>query len=181
MHSLPAISPLQTDRLILRKLTEADAEGLFTIRGDARLYTYLPAQPDLNPEASLAFIQKIERGLAERKWYYWGVFDRLNGKLLGTACLWSFSQNGTWAEIGYGLSMEAMGKGFMSEACDRVLEYAHKTLQLKGIEAVCHAENQASVKLLRKKGFTFVRAMRDDEKTGEELQQEIHLFSLTFA
>lgn len=61
-------------------------------------------------------------------------------------------------EIGYSLMPNYWGLGFMHEACEAVIAEAKRTLGAKRIIAGVFIDNPASLKLLRKLGFTAARS-----------------------
>jgi [ribosomal protein S5]-alanine N-acetyltransferase len=58
------------------------------------------------------------------------------------------------AYLGYGLGAGFTGKGFMTEAVELALAFAFKDLKLHRVEANVQPENAASIKVLRRTGFT---------------------------
>jgi ribosomal-protein-alanine N-acetyltransferase len=87
----------------------------------------------------------------------------LNGidKLIGTICLFDFSEDHSKAEIGYELLPGFQGKGFMQEATSKVIHFGFQHVGLNSIEASTHSENQSSRRLLEKLNF---RDSAADEK-----------------
>ena len=57
------------------------------------------------------------------------------------------------AEVGYMLFPEYNGKGIVSEALQRVVEYGFNEMKLHSIEAILDPENTGSEKVLLKNGF----------------------------
>jgi ribosomal-protein-alanine N-acetyltransferase len=79
----------------------------------------------------------------------------LNGtdKLIGTICLFDFSEDLSKAEIGFELLPHFQGKGIMQEAALKVIHFGFQHVGLKSIEAYTHSENQSSTRLLEKLNF----------------------------
>ena len=73
--------------------------------------------------------------------------------VVGTICLFDFSDENGKCEIGYELLTNFQGQGIMKEATEKVIEYAFYTLQVQKIEAFSHIDNQSSLKLLEKFSF----------------------------
>ena len=97
---------------------------------------------------------------------YWAI--TLSGKniLVGTICLFGFSDENYKCEIGYELLTNFQGQGIMKEAVEKVIDYALNTIKVKKIEAVLHRDNQSSIKLLEK--FSF-RDSDEPDKTNPDL------------
>ena len=83
--------------------------------------------------------------------------------LVGTICLWNFSDDKKTAETGYELMPSYQGKGIMDEALGEMINYAFGKLKLHAIDAFTHRENKASAKLLEKQGFNLIVERKDEE------------------
>jgi ribosomal-protein-alanine N-acetyltransferase len=153
---------LQTARLILRKLSLDDAEEIFFLRSDEEVNRYLDRKKANDLDDALAFINRVNIGIANDKWMYWAVCFKDNPKLIGTLCLWNLNEDENKAEVGYELVPESQGKGIAKEALSIVVEFGIETLKLDKIEAYTHKENLASIKLLEK--LNFVRDPHEEAK-----------------
>ena len=57
------------------------------------------------------------------------------------------------ANLGYWMSVDAAGKGIMSEAVNMILPFVFSTLELRRLQAACLPHNAASRRVLEKNGF----------------------------
>ena len=73
--------------------------------------------------------------------------------MVGTSCVFSFSDENNKCEIGYELLTNFQGQGIMQEAVKKVIDYAFNTIKVQKIEAFFHRDNQGSIKLLEKCSF----------------------------
>ncbi|MER3374018.1 MAG: GNAT family N-acetyltransferase [Allomuricauda sp.] len=144
---------LSTNRLILRKLNESDSEDILFLRSNDKVNRYIARPRTKNREEALEFIFKTEQLFYSNKMLYWSITLKKYPEMIGTICLWNFSKDGKFAEIGYELKPSFQNMGFMSEAMECVMEFGFDQLQLNAIEAYTHRENQASKKLLNRFGF----------------------------
>ena len=154
---------LTTDRLTLRQLSANDDKAIFNLRSDDQVNKYLDRPKQKDREQAKAFINKINLGIKQDKWIYWAITMNSSTELIGTICLWNFSEDKTIAEIGYELRPEYQGKGIMKEAIVAVINYAFKTIKLKALKAYTHKRNIASTKLLKKNGFKLAGDKIDGE------------------
>jgi len=148
---------LTTKRLTLRQLLESDVEEILSLRSDSEINKYLDRQPAKTLDDALNFIRKTNENIKNSPLKYWAITLTENEKLIGTICLFDFSDELKKCEIGYELLAAYQGHGIMCEATKRIIEYAFLTLGLKSIDAFTHKGNQSSTKLLQKLNF---------EKTG---------------
>ena len=140
---------LYTDRLLLRQLTLQDADEIFMLRSDDVVNKYLDRPKATSIEDAKAFINKIISSQA----MFWAICFKEEPKLLGTICLWNFSEEDDKAEIGYELLPAFHGKGIMQEAFLKVIEFAFQTLELNSVEAWTTNQNESSKKILERNGF----------------------------
>ncbi len=164
---------LTTERLILRCLEESDDQQLFKLRSNKIVNKYLvrPKQKDI--KETRAFISKINDGIKNTEWIYWIITLKESPTLIGTICFWNFSEDKTVAEIGYELDPAFQGKGFMSEALKKIIEFGFQVIELDTIEAYTHKNNNNSTKLLQKYNFK-----QDAERVDKENSDNI-IFTLT--
>ena len=146
---------LKTERLELRPIRTDDLPSVFEMQKDEINRRFLDNPIAKDPAESQTFIQKILKGYKDGKWYYWAMSSY--GKFVGTICLWQFSKDKKAAELGYELSRNYQGKGYMTEALKRVINFAFETNKMESLVAYTHHMNTRSVELLKKMNFKFVR------------------------
>jgi ribosomal-protein-alanine N-acetyltransferase len=144
---------LSTDRLILRQLTESDDLAIFQLRSNEAVNQYIERPVPSHIDEARAFIQKINDAIGRNESVYWSICLSENDGLVGTVCLWNFSDDMTTAELGYELMPAFQGQGIMNESIKAVISYAFETLKFEKLEAFTHKENIQSAKLLLKNNF----------------------------
>jgi ribosomal-protein-alanine N-acetyltransferase len=144
---------LTTKRLLLRQLQLADDKAIFALRSNIQVNADIQRPLPNNIYDARYFINSINEGIGNREWLYWAIILKDTKQLIGTICLWHFSNNNTMAEIGYELHPDFQGLGLMSEALQTVIDYGFITLQLNTIEAYTQPGNTKSIRLLMKHDF----------------------------
>lgn len=160
-ENLSTFPTLTTERLTLRPLVESDVQDIFLLRSDPIVNKYLDRQPSETLEEALNFIRKVNETVKNKEGFYWAVTQTDNKKLIGTICLFDFSDEGKKCEIGYELLPPYQGQGIMKEALKKIIEFTFQTLGLETIDAVTHKDNHPSTKLLQK--FNFKNTAMIDE------------------
>ena len=150
---LSTFPALTTERLILRQPIERDAQQIFLLRSDTLVNRYLDRQLSGTVEEALSFIRNVNENFKNNSGLYWAISQTKDEKLIGTICLFDFSDELKKCEIGYELLPSYHGQGLMNEALKKVIEYTFQTLGLETIDAFTHKDNQRSAKLLLKLGF----------------------------
>ena len=107
---------LATDRLDLRRMMENDVHDILALRNDDKVNRFIDRPKQLNIEEAANFIDYIKLGSEEGKWIYWAISQKDSSKLIGTICLWNFSNDHTITELGYELLPQYQGQGYMNEA-----------------------------------------------------------------
>ena len=153
---------LTTERLTLRQLVINDEQEIFTLRSDSEINKYLDRQISNTIDDARNFINKITKNNS----LYWAITLSDKNILVGTICLFGFSDENYKCEIGYELLTNFQGQGIMKEAVEKVIDYAFNTIKVKKIEASLHRDNLSSIKLLEK--FSF-RNSNEPDKTNPDL------------
>ncbi|OWW23145.1 GNAT family N-acetyltransferase [Zobellia sp. OII3] len=144
---------LKTENLTLRQLVSSDAKEIFALRSDSNVNKYLGRKPSQSIDDAKIFIRTINENIKKNNSIYWAITFNDSDKLIGTICLFDFSEDNLKAEIGYELLPDFQGKGIMQEATSKIIEFGIQLLGLNSIEAYTHSENQSSTKLLEKFNF----------------------------
>ncbi|MCC9175719.1 GNAT family N-acetyltransferase [Arthrobacter sp. zg-Y179] len=88
------------------------------------------------------------------------------GRLVGTAAVWTTSASDRNGELGYTLARDVWGLGLATEAAALLLGHAFGPMGLMRVEATCHPENAGSVRVLEKNGFAFEGRLREHRLVG---------------
>ena len=154
---------LETERLTLRKTLKSDGPVMFFLRTDAEVNKYINRP---NPHKTIAeaeaFIAKITKGIEVGTDLTWGIALKGEPELIGSICLWNFSEDRRVAEVGYSLSPKYHNQGIMSESLKTVLNFGFGELNLEEIEAYTDRSNESSKKLLTKAKFELVEGKVDE-------------------
>lgn len=156
--------PLQTARLVLRDVTEADAERLLELDSDPNVMRYISSTP---PPELASYRDRIRTVFLPRQAHSWHgiriVLDRLSGEFLGwvfarPACDSTLAPHLGWIrpdeiEIGYRYRRAAWGRGLATEAAMPLLATALDDPATTAVVACAHARNTASLRVLEKLGL----------------------------
>ncbi len=142
----------ETERLLLRKMTEADADSVFAMRSDADVMRYI-REPQKRGEA-LNWIKLVSSRWDGEKIGFCSVFLKSTNQFVGWCGLWRLKETGE-IEVGYALFKEFWGKGFAGEASEAFLEYGFTELNLPKIVACANPNNLNSRRVMEKLEMTF--------------------------
>ncbi|WP_430535391.1 GNAT family N-acetyltransferase [Listeria rocourtiae] len=162
---------IQTTRLTLRQITLEDSSAIFSLRSNPEVAVFQDRPLQQNIKQASTFIDKINTGIESNTWVFWGITLQETDELIGTVCLWNFSEGNTRADLGYELLPSFQGSGYMLEALKPVLKYGFAALPLQQIDGVTHTKNQRSIQLLKKLEFTLNPDFADGDETMYTLKK----------
>ena len=149
---------VETDRLLLRRPTGADAEAIFArYSSDPEVTRYLGWPRHTAVEDTRAFI-----AFSDAEWQRWPggpylIESRETGILLGGTGLGFETLHR--AATGYVLARDAWGRGYATEALRAVIAVA-EGVSVHHLYALCHPEHEASWHVLEKCAFTREATLR---------------------
>ncbi|MDX1930714.1 MAG: GNAT family protein [Pirellulaceae bacterium] len=153
---------LETERLLLRRITKEDAEALFALRTNPDIIRYLDRDRDKDVAAVMNLIEVMDSSFTSGDGINWGITVRStpsspsesnSSPLVGVVGLWRINKANHRGEAGYMLHPRVWGQGIMTEAFQAVLDFGFKVMKLHSVEANTSVANTASQALLLKCGF----------------------------
>ena len=158
-----AVPTLQSERLILRRLTQADAEALDRLAHSDIVYRYLPT---FLYEQKYPDIHRVIDGLYDeclRESLILGIFLKEDETFCGLAEMYAFRDKIHKISIGYRLMEQYWGRGIASETVALMTGYLFHEAGIKIITASTMIENKASARVLMKNGFSLVHISIDED------------------
>jgi RimJ/RimL family protein N-acetyltransferase len=151
---------LETQRLAIRRLTEADLDALVALDSDPQVTFFITGGvPEFDERMLRAWLSQYER------WPEYGTFaavERSSGAFIGWFHLRPDGDHDDELELGYRLRRDAWGKGYASEGSRALIDRAFAELGAARVWASAMAVNAASRRVMEKSGLRFVRAFRAD-------------------
>lgn len=162
---------LRTPRLLLRRMTRADAPALFAFMSDEWTMRYWSTLPHASCAVTEDFIRETEAAIALGEADDYLITD--GERVMGKAGLWR------GAEIGILLGRAYWGQGFATECANAVITQGFSR-GLKRITADVDPRNEASLKLLRRLGFRKTGEAKATFRIGQDWVDSVY-FSLSAA
>ena len=149
-----------TERLILRKMTEADRDALAAILTDAETMKYYPKPYDdagVRRWLDWTFDNYRKHGFG-----LWAVTLKDTGEFIGDCGITMQNIHGMQLpEIGYHIHKAHWRKGYASEAARKCMEYAFETLHFPAVYSYMTSTNKASYGVALKNGMKFIEEYAD--------------------
>ena len=150
------IETIETSRLLLRSFMDEDVDFLHRIQSDpnAMRYTYCTASRDESEQRLLAYAALEEQlGYAP-----WTVILRSESCIIGWGGLNIDPFDHGWGvEIAYFFDPNYWGKGYATELVWASIGYGFDHFEFSEIKAFAHPKNKASIRVLEKCGFKYLR------------------------
>ena len=148
---------IETERLILRKFTLADAAAAFEMNSDPEVLKYIPSEPCKSIEETRELLERTTLKDYEIHGYGRHAIElKSSGKLIGFTGL-KLEQDIDGVDLGYRLNRKYWGNGYGYEAAAPFIDVAFKEMKLPILYGSAMKENQASIKILQKLGMTYRR------------------------
>jgi ribosomal-protein-alanine N-acetyltransferase len=157
---------LETERLLLRRVTVDDADEMFLLRSNPDSMKYVPRPLAESREDALQHIAMIDSKIEDNTGINWAITLKGNPKFIGIIGHYRIQPENYRAEIGYMILPEYYGKGIATEAIKATLAYGFEDMSLHSIEAVIDPENTASERVLQKNGFVKEAHILENEYFG---------------
>jgi len=162
-----------TERLILRPLTETDADDVFEWVGDPIVNKYMPYPLYRNADQVRKWIGKIK---SEDNVF--GFALKSTGKVIGSGSI-KYNSDENAFELGYNLNRAFWNQGFATEAAIAIINWAYENLGARDFVATHANANPASGRVILKCGFVFDRygqySRYDNSETFEATYYKLHL------
>lgn len=144
---------LETQRLILRPMTVADAEHIFnTWTSDPRVTKYMAYSTHKAIEETKSWLADVEKGQGQDLDF--GFQLKETGKLIGSGGAYFNEEKNTYS-IGYNLAHDCWGKGYATEAMQAIMDYLVKEQGAKHFIAEHAVDNPASGRVMEKLGLKY--------------------------
>lgn len=144
---------LETDRLILRKLSPDDAGAVYIWASDERVTQYMPYLTYTNIEDVRKWLTNLQSETAS---YNWGFVLKENNLLIGSGDIGYNSEQKTW-DFGYNIRYDYWNRGLATEATKCMMKFAYDNFGARDFSANHAVDNPASGKVMEKCGLKFFK------------------------
>ena len=158
---LAELPTLETERLLLRKITPADEADVFAYASDPEVPKFMSWAPHQSFEDSRAYLATVFKRYEKHNPGPWGIVHKGAAKLIGTCAYHDWQRNDRRAEIGYVLSRSYWGQGYMAEAVRALIAFGFGEMGLNRIQAMCDVPNTGSARVMDKVGMRFEGVLRE--------------------
>lgn len=146
------MTPVRTDRLLLRRWRAADREPFAALNADPGVMEHM--QGLMSRERSDAFIERIETHWTRHGWGLWAVEVPGTASFIGYVGLWpaDYVLPGM-VEVGWRLARAHWGHGYASEAAREALRFGFTDVGLDEIVSFTVPQNERSWRVMERIGL----------------------------
>ncbi|MGE5357797.1 MAG: GNAT family N-acetyltransferase [Bacteroidales bacterium] len=151
---------VETDRLILRKMTEDDATFMLRLLNEPSFIQYIGDRGVRTVEHARRYV--IDGPMASYARFGFGLYVvtlRDTRTPIGICGLLKRDSLDD-VDVGFAFIPEYVGQGYGIESAAAVIDHARNGLGLNRVVAITNPDNERSIRLLEKLGFAFERMTR---------------------
>ena len=152
---------LQTERLILRRFVESDAEAMFqNWASSTENLTYFTWDPHPDVEITRNSIRNWVASYTNLNYYKWAICLKENPEqVIGDISIVKIDEADLSCEIGYVLGKAYWGHGMMTEALKAVLDFCFTQAGFQKVRARYASLNPASGRVMEKAGMSYLQTI----------------------
>jgi ribosomal-protein-alanine N-acetyltransferase len=154
-----------TPRLLLRELTEADAQDFHDLNFDPDVLQYTGDSIFDNVESAQQFLINYQNIYKKYGFGRWAVIRKDDGAFLGW-CGLKYSEDTKQHDLGFRFFKKYWGNGYATEAAAACVMLAFEKFGIQTLVGRAMEANSASIRVLEKLGFTFSEFFDFEGKEG---------------
>ncbi|WP_334330073.1 GNAT family N-acetyltransferase [Companilactobacillus sp. HBUAS59699] len=166
--------PLETKRLLLRRLKPDDAQSMYdnwASDSDVTKYLSWPAYDSI--DQAQEFLNYRAASYDNPCTYDWGIVVKEDNNLIGTISAVDFSDTVDSVEIGYVIGKNWWHNGYTTEALKRIIKFFFEQTDVNRIEACHDSENPNSGRVMHKSGMNFEGVLRSKGYNNNGICDEV--------
>ncbi len=155
MTTKPISLPFETPRLILRAFRPEDAAAFSAYRSEPEVARFQGWSAPYSLEQAQEFVTEMMQAVpgTPGQWYQIAMEEKASGQVIGDVAFHIEANSPQQAILGITLAGAAQGKGYATEAMQRLLQFLFEDLELHRVSAYIDVDNPASYQLVERLGF----------------------------
>ena len=146
---------LETDRLILRRFTMEDTDGMYrNYASDPLVTTYLTWPTHTGPDVTRELLSQWTARYVYRDFYQWAIELRDTREVIGSISVVGCQQEVSSMELGWCIGSRWWGCSLVPEAAAAVIRYLFECVGVLRVTARCDVENPRSARVMEKVGMS---------------------------
>lgn len=165
---------LETERLILRRFIDSDAELMYNNwASDPEVSKYLTWPTHTSVEVTSSLLTDWIARYAKPDYYNWVIELKDTGEVVGNISVVEVKERVEAALIGYCMGQAWWGRGIMPEALSKVMRYLFDEVGMNRV-AACHStKNPKSGRVMQKAGMKYEGTLRGAGRDNQGIMDEV--------
>jgi len=165
---------LETERLILRQYTLADAEDMYSNwASDPEVTKFLTWPTHTSPDVSKKVLEDWTAQYSDGGFYNWAIVLKATGSVIGNISVVRLNSAAEAADVGYALGRAFWGRGIMPEALKAVIAFLFDEVGLSRVAACHDANNPNSGRVMDKAGMKYEGTLRQAGHNNQGICDEV--------
>lgn len=166
---------IKTKRLMIKQAAVSDADGIAGFVTDREYIKMMVFFPKDSYEETVGFLDAAVRESQKERPEYYEFVVMFGDEYAGIVSMY-FDGNYDRGELGWLIRKEYRGRGFALEAAEGLIELFRREMGLKRFIAECDSENEASRRVIKKLGMSFVEVHggRKNRNCDDERFEELY-------
>ncbi|WP_031548154.1 GNAT family N-acetyltransferase [Salinicoccus luteus] len=161
---------LETERLVLRKLTLEDTEAMYhNWASDPEVTEYLTWPPHGSVEVTRQLVDHWVNEYNKNDFYQWAIVPKNLNAPVGTISVVDADDSIGMVHIGYCVGKAWWGRGYTTEAFGRLIRFFFEDVGLNRIESKHDPRNPGSGRVMEKCGLLYEGTTRQSDRNNQGL------------
>ena len=149
---------INTERLLLRPMTVADADAVWKWVSDERVAKYMVYPTYTDKEKLREWLRSIEEFDGE---YHFGYVRLSDNELIGSGSIGPSTQKEGFWGFGYNFRYDCWKMGYATEAAKAIIYYGFEVIGFHKVQICVRPANGSSKRVIEKCGFEYEGTLRD--------------------
>ena len=171
---------IESNRLVMRRFRQEDWKDLYEYLSKEEVVRYEPYDTYSEEQCKEESMRRVSDSA------FWAVCLKDTNKMIGNLyfCEQGPSEFQTW-ELGYVFNPDFQGKGYATEASNRILQFGFELLNVRRVIANCNPLNTSSWKLLerlklRREGHSLQTVYFKLDKNGNPIWHDTYTYAMLY-
>lgn len=173
------IDSFQTERLHIRKFTQADLNDIFNYCKNPNVARYVTWEPHQTLQDSQKFIDFALNSYAKGSIDPMAIIfkDDPNQTVIGSIGLMAASPKNRTYELAYAIAEDCWGKGLVVEASKPLINYAFEKFAIERLQCRCDILNPQSSRVMEKLGMNYEGTLKASMYLKGKTR-DMHMYSI---
>lgn len=165
---------LETERLLLRRFTQEDAEAIYhNWASDSEVTKYLTWRPHADLEVTRGFLAEWQAAYERPDYYLWAIVPREVGEPIGSISVVRQDDDLRMVHIGYCIGTKWWHRGYMSQALGALIRYFFEEVGINRVESRHSVLNPNSGAVMQTCGLRYEGTKRQGDRCNSGISDSV--------